>query len=48
MDPMPLSLPLPCALGPGNTFQKRSVSSPAPGGARGEQVGQGALSIQHL
>ena len=30
IDPMPLSLPLPCALGPGKTFQKRSVSSPAP------------------
>ena len=30
MEPMPLSLPLPCALGPGKTFQKRSVSSPAP------------------
>lgn len=30
IDPMPLSLPLPCVLGPGKTFQKRSVSSPAP------------------
>lgn len=30
MEPMPLSLSLPCVLGPGNTFQKRSVSSPAP------------------
>jgi hypothetical protein len=39
MEPMPLSLPDPCVLGPGNTFQKRSVSSPAP--ARGAKHGKG-------
>lgn len=34
MEPMPLSPPVPWVLGPGNTFQKRSVSSPAPAWSR--------------